>query len=494
MIVPSQAIVRPRAVCPETGESLPLEEMVESFIERHSTGAIEIVGPPGSGKTTALAHLAEVISTGCPVLYLDDAKPEDVAAAKMLRPVIYTAKQRWPKIADVSFELSPWGEDDMIEFLLATRPDRCQSVLARIRSQPDRQLLGGNPELWRVVLERMIREESDRSLREVLAVELRNCLPRLPSPQPIYEYALARIRCLEGLSSLQRECLVAAGTSGHLLRLLRHCVTHVILATDYLSDSLEQGRFAYQHFRHLPNELIRETAAAVRDSRVAMNTLQIALADPNAQLHPIAASILHATQTGWRPAEFPAPPHGFEKLARAAQKLTGNFKELPTRLPCLESAHLEGANWAGIRLPHARLNGAVLSGEISSNSVLAHAQAVGCCLQRATLREADLTAANLRHANLHAADCTGAVFRRADLQTANLKSACFRSAQFGNADLRGAMVAGADFSARISPWPRSTVFSCARRRLQAPTSAQHRWWGAIWKASACAAAISYKRT
>ena len=120
MIVPSQATVRPRAACPETGESLPLEELVESFCDRHDAGAIEIVGEAGSGKSTALAHLAEVLCTGKAALYLDDANPEDVASARALRLVVYTTARSWPKIADVTFQLSPWVEDDLIEFLLAT--------------------------------------------------------------------------------------------------------------------------------------------------------------------------------------------------------------------------------------------------------------------------------------------------------------------------------------------------------------------------------------
>ena len=183
MILPSQAIVRPRAVCPETGESLPLEELVESFFAQHQTGAIEIVGGPGSGKTTALAHLAEVLSPGKAVLYLDDAKPKDVASASAIRLVVYTTGRRWPEIPDAVFELSPWGEDDLIEFLLATRPHQCQSVISRIQTSMNRALLGGSPELWRIVLDRMALDTSINGPREVLRAELAAGLPTLPIEQ-----------------------------------------------------------------------------------------------------------------------------------------------------------------------------------------------------------------------------------------------------------------------------------------------------------------------
>ena len=50
--------VRPRVLSGEAGESVPLEDELGPILAKHERGAIRLVGPAGSGKSTALAHLA----------------------------------------------------------------------------------------------------------------------------------------------------------------------------------------------------------------------------------------------------------------------------------------------------------------------------------------------------------------------------------------------------------------------------------------------------
>ena len=59
MLRPVQAPVRPRIVSPATGESLPLEDEVQVWLDKGGPYCLQIVGGPGSGKSTALAHLAD---------------------------------------------------------------------------------------------------------------------------------------------------------------------------------------------------------------------------------------------------------------------------------------------------------------------------------------------------------------------------------------------------------------------------------------------------
>jgi energy-coupling factor transporter ATP-binding protein EcfA2 len=47
---------------PISGESLPLEEEVQALVAARKRGALRITGPAGSGKTTALEHLAYVLA------------------------------------------------------------------------------------------------------------------------------------------------------------------------------------------------------------------------------------------------------------------------------------------------------------------------------------------------------------------------------------------------------------------------------------------------
>jgi hypothetical protein len=75
MIVPRQAPVRPRVFSPYSGEILLLEDEVRDLVETGDSGVIFIVGPAGSGKTMALAHLAAVFSGTNGLRFLDHRVP-----------------------------------------------------------------------------------------------------------------------------------------------------------------------------------------------------------------------------------------------------------------------------------------------------------------------------------------------------------------------------------------------------------------------------------
>ncbi len=67
-----RARVRPRVLSSETGEALPLTDFVGPILAGGGSGAIRIQGPPGSGKTTALEHLAGVVPPHLSVSFLDE--------------------------------------------------------------------------------------------------------------------------------------------------------------------------------------------------------------------------------------------------------------------------------------------------------------------------------------------------------------------------------------------------------------------------------------
>ena len=60
MFTPQTAVVRPRIVSPVSGEILPLDDAVAGELARGAR-IIQISGGPGSGKTTALAHLVATL-------------------------------------------------------------------------------------------------------------------------------------------------------------------------------------------------------------------------------------------------------------------------------------------------------------------------------------------------------------------------------------------------------------------------------------------------
>lgn len=429
MIVPSQAIVRPRAFCPETGEALPLDELVESFFAGRQTGAVGIVGPAGSGKSTALKYLSESLALGKPVVYLDDASYEAVASAKAVQLVVCTSRKSRAEIVDATFELSPWGDDDLIEYLLATRPNRCQSVLSRIRADIDRALLRGSPELWQIVLDRMIADDSVLGIREILDDELNRSMAHLTDLDPIYDFALRRARGLSEVQLKEYVHLVEADADVHLIRLLEHPVVHVILAAARLYDMLPYDNFSFSLFEQLPPTLISELAKLTSASEDAMAELYAMLRQQRSKsLQPIAASILHATGTGWRPMKFMIGP------------------ALPPKLPCLESAQLAGAKWRGVELTHGELDHANLTGADLRSAEMSKVRAVGCRFSQGLLQHAQFVGANLRHADFREADCTGAALAAADLTSANLIRAEFASADLSSARLLEVQIEEADFS------------------------------------------------
>src|SRR4051794_18432298 len=158
MIQPERAPVQPRVLSRYGGETLLLEDEVRRFAEACAHGGVEVLGPVGSGKTTALGHLAAVLPPGAGVLVLDEpGLPEVLSAVATQGLVVCTqAKERGSVLPRPlrlgSYRLAPWNRDELIEYLLAVHRSECAGVMARVESR-DQALLGGLPELWRPVLD-----------------------------------------------------------------------------------------------------------------------------------------------------------------------------------------------------------------------------------------------------------------------------------------------------------------------------------------------------
>ncbi|HUG19967.1 MAG TPA: hypothetical protein VMM56_13370, partial [Planctomycetaceae bacterium] len=61
-IAARRAAVRPRGHVPGSTVAHLLEDVVREALRTHFEGVIEIIGGAGMGKTTALEHLAEVLT------------------------------------------------------------------------------------------------------------------------------------------------------------------------------------------------------------------------------------------------------------------------------------------------------------------------------------------------------------------------------------------------------------------------------------------------
>jgi uncharacterized protein YjbI with pentapeptide repeats/energy-coupling factor transporter ATP-binding protein EcfA2 len=472
-----RAAVRPR-VRSAGGETLLLEDEVRSLADAGERGYVAILGPVGSGKTTALRHLAAVLPTDCGVTLLDEADPPQLdRAADGLVVLTFPSRSTeqtfaamaaaaWQVDAHLAmYQLVPWGEDDLIEYLLAVHRPRCRAVMARLRPE-DRLLLQGVPELWRIVLDRLAEDDSLPDARRALHRHLEEHL----SDTDLLERA--RSACLNAVVAPDATLvdtltkLARPGFAAGLLRVLRHPAAQLLLAAERVAADLHGQTDCDCLARHLPRDLVRATAALVRADERALCHLHALLAGPSWS-HSMAASLLHA--------------------AGAAGALRDNC---PSELA---GAYLDGVVWPGGQLAGADFTEADLSGADLAGANLAQAHAHGAlfrganlrgaCLEKCAAAEADLSGAILAGArgddadfeasHLDKADFSGSAFRRAIFTRAILKGAKFHEADlarshfvgadltdadFSGADLGGAVLSGLDL--REAHWE-GTEFTCA---------------------------------
>jgi uncharacterized protein YjbI with pentapeptide repeats len=408
MIHPDRTPVKPRVMSPETGDEIPLEDILLEGA-RKAGGVLEIVGGVGSGKTMALAHMAATVPPNLGVVYLDDVSLTSVVEAARSATVVFTSLDSRPLCGAVSYRLLPWGNDELMEYLLALHPLQCGSVLARVQAAPDRHLPEGLPELWRIVLDRMAEDESLTSVADALRRELHRRLPTASQRTGAEQYCLAELtelsehaaKCYLGLQRLHVDAKV--------LKLLRHDAVRLTLATDRLTGLLETKSGDRALEKRLPRDLIKAVAAIA--SSTAVQNLSRWIAKSQNACHAMVASLLHATGRGWFPNRHP--------------------------LPLLSGAYLDGATWKAVDLKGARIEGTDLSASDLTEAILDDAMAL----------RADFCHSVLHRSSLIKIQAGEADFRMAVLTSINARSAVFRNAIFTGVDLTGACLVRADFHA-----------------------------------------------
>jgi uncharacterized protein YjbI with pentapeptide repeats/energy-coupling factor transporter ATP-binding protein EcfA2 len=427
MIPPQHAPVKPRVFSDGGTDALLLEDEISRLLELKAHGLVAILGPAGSGKTTAMQHLAAVFPARPGLLLFDEEEFLGGADAAPVRLIVYAAEVAGPRPHLGVYRLAGWDKDDLIEYLLIAHRPRCAGVMARVRPD-DHGLLGGVPELWRTVLDRLAFDDTIPDVRSGLHRHLESHLVDVDLVER------ARSACLNAAltygANLTKAltALAKPGFAERLVRLLRHPAAQLMLASERVAAELHGDGDCDFLATRLPCELVQAAAPLVAaDPRAHEHLLH--LLDGSSWSHAMSASLLHAARTGWRPA--------------------------PGTRPLLAGAYLEGANWPDVDLTGAELAQADLTGATLSRATLRKAAAHGINLSRARLENAALdeiraSDAALLFTDLSMVSACGASFERACLAGARPDDSVLRRAYFGRANLTGASFRGADlFQARF---------------------------------------------
>ncbi len=429
MIAPKRAPVRPRVLAAQTGDSLPLDTVLEEVFAGSAPSRVCLTGPAGCGKTTALQHLASVFA-GRELHLIDEPQPEDLTHVSHSRRVVFTnfcpPDDGRPTH---TFRLAPWREDEWLEYLLAVHKDRCASVMARLNRDAGLASLQGNPQLCSLVLDQFAADESIATVRAALA---RHLAERGPSPRDTFDPEQV------GLDLLLGRTATIGDSDWH--GLLRHRPVQVVLAGAHLLRTLRATANCQCLGQRLPRDLVQEVGAEVAEDAALLDILRAGLDDASSGSHAVPASLLHASGRPW------------SLTAGSSLQLAG--------------AYLDGVNWPGLTLARVDFSDADLSRAVLRQAKLEEAHAVQADLQQADLREASLrefvaTSANLKQAILTQCNAQGGTFEGADLEgadlqgadlgeasfvRANLTRADFRGAQLRKACLLGAVLDEADFT------------------------------------------------
>lgn len=444
MIVPLKAVVRPRVISPASGDSLPLDEIVSDLLAG-GCRAIQIAGGPGAGKTTALKHLAAVLPGGDLPKLVDDPTEAEALAWIRMGSTIFASRKRVKDQRITLLSLAPWTDDDLLEYLLAAHADRCKSVMVRIGQTPDKSELKGNPAVWRIVLDRMAADGGLLTIRSAIDRSLTSLFPVAEERRVAGMWSLA-IQVRDELSSLRLlKQLARCDEDFERIRPLRHAFIQRLLAAEHVCRSLATPEECGPLGLRLPQPLVEEVAKQIKPEGQLAERLFRILETENPRFHAMAASILHAAGSAWRPCE-----PGIYCL-RGGYFQGASWQGAPIgfsgdRRSDLTDADLTEADLSGVKANHALLNGArlVRAKLRKASLILAQAETADFC--DADLAEISAGQINLRRTNLDRASFDRAMLGNATLQKASLRHATFRDANLTGAVLLECEIDGTDFS------------------------------------------------
>ncbi len=459
-VLPQLATVRPRVVVSDAGDTRPLDDVVGELVDDRASGVWRLIGGPGSGKSTALSHLAAVFHENPRLIFLD--APTQIEL-KICSPhaLVVASLPRSKKDVSRQLVLAEWGRDEIIEYALVKNRAACGSVVARLSNAAQWEW---PPMYARVVVDRFAEDPEADDPIVVLVDFVRQQIPNAALFRAVCRFCFVeRSGGGKELVGVIADIKKFGGQEHSADMLFLNDRVRMSLAAEYLVGQLSSGKPVCELERRLPLELVELVARKCSESPKASRHLHGCLAAPRHEAkHPMAASILHTADQDWRP--------------KARRGHRWNFAR----------AHLQGAQWPSIKLRKASLLQTDLSGALLSYSDLREALASAAKFSGADLQHANmlgieangahfvgaylpgarLAKAQLNQADLTRADLTSAAMMFADLRHANLTDACFFRADLTAAQFEQARMENSNFS--------FATLNCAIERRRLATS-KARW-------------------
>ena len=196
----------------------------------------------------------------------------------------------------VIYRLTAWTQDEIIEYLLAAHKRRCAAVMARVHDD-DHDLLGGAPELWRIVLDRLAQDDTLPDVRRAcIDISKRTCATPIcwNEAQRLPE---RRRRAGQGFDEAVG-AVARPGFADGLIRVLRHPPAQRLLAAERIAAELHGDGDCDCLATRLPRDLVRSAATLVAKDPRALEHLHRLLAGPSWS-HAMSASLLHAAGIAW---------------------------------------------------------------------------------------------------------------------------------------------------------------------------------------------------
>ena len=230
-----------------------------------------------------------------------DARTEAIVVAATVSPA---------GVGGIALRLTPWGFDDLVEYLHASGHAQCNSILSRIASAGSRTW---TPEIARVLLERFAADPLLTTPDAAIAAEIRAHLPNFRQFTAAAQYCLAVLSARgfdinSALKDLDRIPLSAA---------------HQKAASTHQRPTTACGRAPRRHdfdaivaeqFVETPSsQLNHPNRTSLPRKRPAVQYLRHVLKSRRDGLyHPMAASILRHADPTWRPAALPTYYYHFD--------------------------------------------------------------------------------------------------------------------------------------------------------------------------------------